>query len=314
MRVTNSLMSKSYLRNLNTQTNRVLKYQKQLSSLKEVSKPSDDPLTVSKILDLNDKISQNSNYQGTIEDAIDWTNVQDSALDQANNSIGRIRTLIQSAANDTMTPKDREAVKNDVEGEIASFVDALNTSFSGRYVFAGDKTDGKPFELGNDFSLKYEGSEVNLSREVSPGVDVKLQTNGNDLFDISDLDIEIKEEGPPVVTREINDMSDFFDEVLKALDEGGETKHLGGALLGGMDQISDKVVSVRANVGSTFKRLESAKERNEAEKINLKSILSNKEDIDLAEKYMEFTMEMTAYQVSLKMGTKVMDTNIMNFV
>lgn len=299
MRVTNSLMSKSYLRNLNTQTSRVLKYQKQLSSLKEVSKPSDDPLTVSKILDLNDGISQNSKYIGTINDAIDWTNVQDSALDQANNSLGRIRTLIQSAANDTMTPADRKAVKSDIEGEIASFTDAVNTNFGGRYVFAGENTKTKPFDLkieNNNISFDYRGTEDNLSREVSPGVDVNLQTKGNEIINFGGTE-----------------MKNYFNEILTALDDDNTDK-LGGELLELAEQASEKVVGVRANVGSTFKRLEAAKERNEAEKINLKSVLSNKEDIDLAEKYMEYTMEMTAYEVSLQMGTKVLQSNIMNYI
>lgn len=299
-------MSKSYLRNLNTQTSRVLKYQKQLSSMKEVSKPSDDPLTVSKILDLNDGISQNSKYIKTIEDAIDWTNVQDSALDQATNALGRIRTLIQSAANDTMTSEDRQAVKSNIEGEIASFTDALNTNFGGRYVFGGENTKTKPFEAFKEdgISLSYDKNKISgiLSREVSPGVDVNLQTNGNDLVDLSGFG-----------DSEIESMNDFFNEVLLALDNDSVEK-LGGKLLEFADHASEKVVGVRANIGSTFNRLESAKDRNESEKINLKSILSNKEDIDLAEKYMEFTMEMTAYEVSLQMGTKVLQSNILNYL
>lgn len=306
MRVTNSLMSKSYLRNLNNQTNRVLKYQKQLSSLKEVSKPSDDPLTVSKILDLNDNIIQNDRYLNTIDDAIDWTNVQDSALDQASNSLGRIRTLIQSAANGTMTEADRKAILNDVQGEIASFTDAVNTSFGGRYVFAGANNDEPPFKLTEstedvDFSFKYKAEDnQELEREVAPGVTVRLQTNGEDLVKFSnDTD---------------DNLGKFFDDVIKALEPGGDSEKLGNDLLEKADQAIDKVVEVRANVGSTFKRLEAAKNRNESEKINLKSILSNKEDIDLAEKYMEFTMERTAYEVSLQMGTKVLQSNILNYL
>lgn len=308
MRVTSSLMSKSYLRNLNRQTSKVLKYQNQLSSLKEVSKPSDDPLTVSKILDLNNSITQNENYLTTIDEAIDWTNVQDSALDQASNALGRIRVLIQTAANGTLTPEDRQAVKKDVEGEIASFEDALNTSFGGRYVFAGDHTTTKPFDYSVPKAigaLNYNGSEVELSREVAPGVSVQLQTNGNDLHDISDLTID-----------GINDMQTFFDEVLTALDGTGVdgAEPLGGKLLEGIDLISEKVVGIRSNVGATFNRLESAKSRNESERINLKSVLSSKEDVDLAEKYMEYSMEMVAYEASLQMGTRILQTNILNYL
>lgn len=307
MRVTTSLMSKSYLRNLSRQTNKVQKYQEQLSSLKEVNRPSDDPLTVSKILDLNNSITQNVGYLTTIDEAIDWTNVQDAALDQASNSLGRIRTLIQSAANGTMSPEDRKAIKNDVEGEIGGFVDALNTSIGGRYVFAGKNTTDKPFEFDfKERKLTYQGSKGkenhNLAREVAPGVTVDLLTDGNRLTNFGDSSKE--------------EIGKFFKDVLSVLDAEVETDiaDLGGTLLAQADEAFENVVEMRVNIGATFNRLESAKSRNETENLNLKSILSSKEDVDLAEKYMEYSMEMIAFEATLQIGTRVLQTNILNFL
>lgn len=302
MRVTTSLMTKSYIRNLNRQTNKLQKYNEQLSSLKEVNRPSDDPLTVSKILDLNNNITQNVSYLTTINEAIDITNIQDAALGQATNSLGRIRTLIQSAANDTFTPADRQAIKKDVEGEIGSFVDALNTSVGGRYIFAGQHTTDRPFEIDLDSVdniIKYNGtpsvngSKHNLPREVAPGVTVNLLTDGNDLN--------------PITTGK------FFSDVLNALDTN-DTEALGGDLLAQADAVIDNVVEMRVNIGATFNRFESAKSRNEIENLNLKSILSDKEDVDLAEKYMEYSMEMIAYEATLQIGTRILQTNILNFL
>lgn len=304
MRVTNSLMANNYLRNLNRQTSKVQKYQNQLSSLKEVSKPSDDPLTVSKIMDLNNSITQNEHYLNTIEDAIDWTNVQDAALGQASNSLGRIRTLIQSAANDTMNTEDRQAVKSNIEGEIGALVDALNTNFGGRYVFGGQDTTEKPFttitdENGNISVANYTNSTNNLPREVAPGVTIDLLTDGSHLVDFG---------------NEANDtLGQFFSDVLKALDDDA-TDLLGGDLLAEADAAFNNVVNKRAEIGSVFNRLEAAKDRNETENINLKSIRSNKEDVDLAEKYMEYSMEMIAYEASLQMGTRILQTNILNYL
>lgn len=302
MRVTNSLMSKTYLRNLNRQTSKVQKYQDQLSSLKEVSKPSDDPLTVSKIIDLNNSITLNEEYLNTIDDSIDWTNVQDSALGQASDSLARIRTLIQSAANGTMSPDDRQAVKSNIEGEIGALVDALNTNFGGRYVFSGQHTTTKPFEVMTDdngaiIGIEYHGNENNLPREVAPGVTVGLLTNGNKLFEFGDTNL-----------------NDFFNEVLTALDGEGDTEALGGILLEKADQAFENTVNFRTEVGATFNRFESAKDRNETENLNLKNMRSNKEDVDLAEKYMEYSMEMIAYTASLQMGTRILQTNILNFL
>ena len=44
MRVTNSMLSKSFLRDLNRNQNNLKKINNQLSSRKEISRPSDNPI------------------------------------------------------------------------------------------------------------------------------------------------------------------------------------------------------------------------------------------------------------------------------
>ena len=305
MRVTDSLMSKSFLRNLSANTSNVMKYQNQLSTLKEVSKPSDDPLKVSKILDLNNSIIQNDQYKTTINDAIQWTNVQDSALSSATESMQRIKTLIQYSANGTLSHEDRQANKAEIESEIQGTVDALNTNFGGRYVFAGMNTTEKPFEIdksdtGEIIGIIYNKNEAtgngNLSREIAPGVSVELNTDGRNFMNANGL----------------NNLGTFFFDALTAL-ETDDTEKLSG-LLDRADQEIENVVSNRSKIGSIFNRLTATLERNDSEKLNLKTMLSENQDIDLAEKYMQFTMEKSAYQAALSMGTKILDTSILDYL
>lgn len=304
MRVTDSLMSKNFLRNLSANTENVMKYQNQLSTLKEVSKPSDDPLKVSKILDLNNSIIQNDQYKTTINDAIQWTNVQDSALSSATESMQRIKTLIQSSANDTLSHTDRQANKAEIESEIRGTVDALNTNFGGRYVFAGMNTTEKPFEVtsvdGEITGITYhdgvldDNASGNLSREIAPGVLVELNTDGRNFMNEQN-------------TEGTDNLGTFFSEVLTALDSDNTEKL--SSLLGRADQEIENIVSNRAKTGSIYNRLNATLERNDSEKLNLKTMLSENQDIDLAEKYMEYTMESTAYQAALSMGTKILQTD-----
>ena len=59
---------------------------------------------------------------------------------------------------------------------------------------------------------------------------------------------------------------------------------LGGELLTAHDQHATNVVNVRAQIGTLYNRLEAAADRNETEKLNLTETLSNKQDVDIAEK------------------------------
>ena len=187
MRIADNMLTRGYLKNLSVNQQNVQKFHQQLSSMKEVSKPSDNPLLVSQIMELKENIIQNGQYQTTLTDAKDWTDMQDAALSNATDSLMRISTLVQSAANGTMNESDRLVVKAEVETEMQTFVDSLNTNFGGRYIFGGTKTTILPFEItkANDGSItgiQYKGKKQNISREISSGVNLDLMTDGSKLL------------------------------------------------------------------------------------------------------------------------------------
>lgn len=308
MRVTDSYMASSFLNNLHKNMTNVQQYQEQLSSLKEVNRPSDDPMKVSQILDLNNSITQNDGYQTTIKDTIDFTNVQDSALSHATESMQRIRTLMQQAANGTVNDDNRQIIKKEVEAEIDTLADALNTNFGGKYVFSGMNTTTKPFEVteenGEITGLQYNGTtngSGNLTREIASGVSISLKTDGREL---------INEQG---TTEAPDNLSTFLSDVLTALDTN-DTAALSGDLLARADKEIDNIVTMRSETGSIYNRLTAAQERNETNSLNLESIRSEKQDVDLAEKFMQYTMEQTAYQASLAMGTKILSVSILDYL
>ncbi|MCC5895758.1 MAG: flagellar hook-associated protein FlgL [Alkalibacterium sp.] len=308
MRITNSLMSQSFLSNLGKSTNKVFRYQEQLSSLKQVSRPSDDPLKVSKILDLNNELKQNAQYKTTINDTIDFTNVQDSALANATNSLQRISTLTQQAANGTYSADDRQAIKKEIESEVETMMDSLNTNFGGRYIFSGQNSTTKPFTIDRtdgNFDIVYNGSgenvNGNVSKEISRGVSIDLKTDGNVLFNEREVD-GVKE-----------NISTIFKDLFTALD-ANDTEALGGKLLSQVGREITNTVNLRSGIGAIQNRLIAAKDRNESEYLNLESALSTNQDIDLAETYMNYSMEMVAYQASMNMGTRILQTNIMDYV
>lgn len=296
------------MRNLNNNMNSVYKYQEQLSTMEQVSRPSDDPLKVSKVLDLTNEIKQNEEYKSTINDSIDFTNAQDSALANATTSIQRIYTLTQQAANGTYNKEDRQAAKAEIENEIDTMLDSLNTSFGGRYIFAGTNTTTKPFEKtldadGNFTGITYNGTSDpelsgNLTKEIARGVSVEMQTDGRELMN---------EQGAG------DDLGTFFNDLLTALDND-DIEALGGSLLERADTELNNIVNLRTTIGATHNRLQAAKDRNESEYLNLKTTYSNTQDIDLAETYMQYSMEMVAYEASLQMGNKILQNSLLNYM
>ena len=294
MRITNNVLNNSFLRNLSNNLKQMHKYQNQLSSGKEVSRPSDNPLLVAKIMSMDNNIAQNEQYNTNIGDTLGWVKTQDTALADATQTLHRIKDLVIYGANGTLSDIDRDAIVEEVKMKTEQLVDILNTNFDGRYVFAGQETTEKPFGEG----LTYNGDDNNVSREISQGVVVELVTDGNRLVQSDGVELGQL-------------LADIIDNL-----EAGNSEVLTGenGLLGDIEKATDNIVRVRTQIGAIHNRLEAAEERNKSENLNLKELLSEREDIDIAEKYMEYMVMATTYQASLSIGAKILQPSLLDYL
>lgn len=303
MRVSSNVTYNDFIKNLGMNASKIQKTMNQLSSLKEVSQSSDNPLLVSKIINLNVSLDKNKTYAQEIKDSVSWSNTQDSALSNVSTSMHRIRDLIQASGTSTAGTDEVSANKKEIQQEIRSIVDALNTNFDGRYVFAGQATNEPPFkviETNEEVTgIEYNGTKDNLPRQVADGVSIDLVTNGDKLIHANG-----------------ESLNDFFNDVITALNAqpDGDKAALSGDLMKKIDEFTNNMVDVRTQIGAISNRLKAAEERNEAEKLSMTQSLSERQDVDIAEKYMEYQNQMLAYQTTMAMGTKIMQTTILDYV
>lgn len=296
MRITNKTLTENFLRNLSQNLNQMSQYQNQLSSGKVVTKPSEDPMLVSKIMDLRNSVGINEQNNTNIGDALGWVQTQDGALNSGSGILQRIRELIVYGANDTLAPQDRQAIKDEVVQNIEALRDVFNTNFDGRYVFGGQKTKTPPFQFTQEDGMTYHGDENNIQREIAKGVHVELLTSGSQFLG----------EGA-------EGLGALLKNVVSAL-EGNDTQQLSGSLLEKVDQKMEDLLSLRSKIGAMDNRLQASLSRNEEENIQLNGLLSKKEDIDVAEKFMEYSVMSTVYQASLAAGSKILQPSLLDYL
>ncbi len=277
-------------------------YQNQISSGQEVSRPSDDPLLVSKIMSLENNILQNEQYNTNINNTLGWVQTQDTALSDVTRTLQRVRELIVYGSNGTLSDTDRNAIKDEVQMKIGQLADILNTNFDGRYIFGGQKTTESPFDENMNYIA---GDDNNVTREISKGVTIEIPTAGSQITKL-DSNYSLSDE-------ENKDLGTFLENVVSALKDGSADT-LSKNLLADMDQHLDNVIRVRSQIGAVYNRLESAKDRNETENLNLNSLLSQRQDVDVAEKYMEFSNMKAVYQASLSVGAQILQPSLLDYL
>lgn len=307
MRISSNMAYNDFLRNLTIDDNSMQKTMEQLTSGHTVSRSSDNPLIASKIMDLNATINQNDNYDSTINDAVSWSNTQDSAISSASTALSRIRTLIQSATNATSGAQEIQADKDEIQSNFKTIVNALNTQFDGRYLFSGDKTTTPPFSTvenadGDITGITYSGSDIDQVREIAQGVQVNLVTNGQNM-----------------VTSQGVSLGNFAQQLVQHLNQaiaGDKTAQadLGKQDLGDVDTLFDNLTNQRSQIGAINNQLQAADKRNQAQSLQLKTERSNKQDIDVAQKYSEYMNQMTTYKATLAMGTKVLQATVLDYL
>lgn len=310
MRVTNKTMLNNYLNNLNRNLVQMSKYQNQLSSGKEISRPSDDPFAVTRSMFLHTSINQNHQYLRNIEDSIGWIDMTDSALGSMGDVMNRLRELVIKGANGTLSDSDRSAIKDEVVQLIGQVEQIGNTNYDGRYIFGGQETTEPPFEtvVGTnvinyvpDDNPGYNSMENMLKREISQNVIMEVNVPGDWITSGKDGSLDL----PGTLDSIVNALQVGDDESLEAL---------GGELLGQLDEHIDNFLSLRSEAGAKYNRLEAAKLKNEEETLNMTDLLSKTEDIDVAEKTMQYMMMENVYMASLATGAKIMQPSLLDFL
>jgi flagellar hook-associated protein 3 FlgL len=310
MRVTNKTMLNNYLNNLNRNLTQMSKYQNQLSSGKEISKPSDDPFAVTRSMSLHTSINQNEQYLRNIEDSIGWVDMTDSALGSMGDVMNRLRELVIKAANGSLADSDRNAIKDEVEQLIGQVEQIANTNYDGRYIFGGQDTTEPPFEIidgtnvlnykPDDDDADYNSSKKMLKREISQNVTMEINVPGDWITEGKNNDLT-------------EDLPTILNNIMTALEEG-DTEKLGGELLGQLDDHIENILSIRSEAGAKYNRLEAAKFKNEGETLNMTDLLSKTEDIDIAEKSMQYMMMENVYIASLNTGARIMQPSLLDFL
>ncbi|MEF9951647.1 MAG: flagellar hook-associated protein FlgL [Clostridium sp.] len=317
MRITNRVMVNNYLHNLNRNYTEMGKLQMQLSTGQKVSRPSDDPFVVTRTMELKSSIAANERYKQNIEEARGWTDTEEMALGQMNDVLQKVRELTVKASNDgALSDADKNAISTQLQQLKEQLVEIGNTSYDGRYVFSGQATTQKPFEIfkdpkdpnnPNNGKVIYKGSNAGLDKELAPGVSLDIGISGSEFFK------DKYTSSVPGVTDPYIDNSGIFstiDKLIASIDGGGDTS----GLIGALDANIENITTIRSASGARQNRLEDMHAKNGSETFNMTTLLSKTYDIDVAEKFMEAKVMESVFQASLKVGSMVMQSSILDFL
>jgi flagellar hook-associated protein 3 FlgL len=287
MRVTNSMMINTVLRDLNNNLSKMTKSQEQLSSGRRINRPSDDPVGIVSALRLRTSLTELDQYKSNAEDASSWLDTTDSSLNESGAVLQRVRELAVSAANDYLTQTERDAIYKEVDQLKQHLVQVGNTTFAGKYIFSGTKTSTTPFDNGGG----YNGDNVIFNYEIAIGVNIPINVDGQTAF-----------------SGAFGAIDQFLVDLTNADTMSISTD------IGLLDLAINNQLEIRADIGAKVNRLELAINRMDAETVNLTGLLSKTEDVDAAALITRLKMQESVYNASLSAGAKIVQPTLIDFL
>jgi len=301
MRVTTLMSSRATLRDLNDGLARLNRLQGQLSSGKQITRPSDDPYGTSRALALRGELGGLDQYRRNVDDGTAWLNSSDTALGQMSDVLARVRELLVSGGNDTAGAAARSAMADEIDQLAESVKQEADVSYGGRFVFSGTATDTAPYALGG--ADTYAGDTGTITRAIGPGVEIPINTDVRTLLG----DGQAARDG-----KLLNTLRDVADHL-----RGGtpaDANALRTTDLQQLDASLDTLNGIRADVGARTNRLAIAASRLSGLQLNATELLSQTEDADMAQTITEYTTQQAAYNAALRAGANIVQTSLLDFL
>ncbi|HEY8394871.1 MAG TPA: flagellar hook-associated protein FlgL, partial [Thermaerobacter sp.] len=259
MRITGGMMITGLLRDLRRAQEALSTFQNRLASGKRVQRPSDDPVATVESMRLRARIAEVERMRKNAEDARDWLEATDAALDHATQILQRARELAVRAASGSLPDSSLEAVRAEVEELHSHLLEVANTTLGGNYIFSGLAINTPAYSLDSTQAngARFDGMPGFIEREVAPGVRMTINVLGDQAFD----------SGFTALHNLITDL------------QNRDTAAISQSRIAELDGAIDQVLRLRAEVGAKVNRIELGLNRMTEIRIDSERLLSEVEDV-----------------------------------
>ena len=138
---------------------------------------------ISKLSAAEEKKSETNQLLSNSQRAQTDLEVMDVAFERLQNLLVRLQELAVESANDTLTPDERERFVGEASMIKSELVDVANQKDNfGNSLFGGVSGADKPFQLSANGQVTYSGSSLAKEIQVTPGLAVKQNFSGLEVF------------------------------------------------------------------------------------------------------------------------------------
>jgi flagellar hook-associated protein 3 FlgL len=304
------------------------------STLKDITRPSDNPISNVEALAINSRVNDNKQYLRNADYAMLHLNVTEKSLEQLTDVLTKAKEIAISQSSDFYN----EDVRKNVAAEVTQLrnlaLSISNKRVGQKYIFSGFSTLTLPFE--NDGT--YKGDNGHTTVEIAKDFFLPINLNGTEVFYSSDdtsdkninplkhIDPAKKQEGQssPLAGRDLASIKsetklekrDNIFAQLESLAVALETNDSGliQNLLEEFDDSTSRLITLRTRIGSITSSVMNTQSRLESENIDSAERKSKLMDADIAEVFSDITKHQNVLKSTYKSSQGMINQNLMDFL
>jgi len=289
MRITDTMLSNRVIASINESKARLGELQTILSTGKRINKPSDDPLRISSALNLKRELKDIDQYLRNTQTASAWVDLTTQTLSEVIDVLNSAKTIALRESNITSTPDSKRVSIQEVKSLKEKLLSLANTSYGGRYLFAGTKTLTRPFlEDGT-----YKGDEGEINIQIGEKRTITINAPGSEVFKgeedifsvLSDLESALENNSTQDINNQLERLKVCFQQIQRW----------------------------QGDIGGRAKRVELSQNRLQDQTVSVNKLLSYTEDADIIKTSTELQAAGVAYQAALSAGRQILQYTLIQF-
>lgn len=299
IRITNNMLVNDLQRNLNTNMQRMDYFQRQLSTGRKINMPSDNPAGLVKSLRLRTNLTEGEQYLSNINEALNFMETTDSALNNINQILHRVRELTVKGATGTNDDSARAAIADEIDELNEQLKMIANTTYGSKHIFAGSNVTEAPFKEGANAD-NWIGNDNAIELEIATGIKMPINLTNQSMQSF------FTDDG---TNQGVFNLISTVSGHIRSGDQNAAS-----ADLAPLDQKMEDLLTSRSKIGAKVNRMELQKSRLESTQISFTGLLAQNEDADMAEVIMGLKMQENVYRASLAAGARIIQPSLIDFL
>jgi len=306
MKVSTSMFFDKASNQLGSIQGSLAKTQEQLSTGKQINKPSDAPDKASLITRLQSEMTRQASYQGNLNAVNIRLQAQETALTNTSDVMYRFKELAVQAANDTLSNADRNTISMEMiqlRDQILSMANSQDSN--GNYLFAGSRVSQAPFGEDAKGRVVYQGDQSRMIVPVGDNRRMSLNIPGSDAFVRLVRD---DGKGNPVGVGFFQALADMVDSV-KNTDRPNIQRGIKE-----IDAMQQSISYATARVGTDMNVVDSQGAVLDEITLRLKTTLSDVLDLDYTEAITKMNKDQLALEAAQSSFAKISKLTLFSYI